>query len=111
MYANYLRERTEDQIYETDFGFVIYRFLDPSTDPNTVYIVDIYVKPDFRKSGKASEMADLVVAVAKKRGCTKLVGSVCPTTKGSHTSMLVLQGYGLKLDSCTNNFILFKKEI
>lgn len=108
MYADYLKERTKDLIVETASGFATYRYLD---DDKTVYIVDIFVIPEDRKSKAASLMADGIVKVAKERGCTKLIGSVVPSTNNSTTSMKVLLGYGMVLDSAANDFIIFKKEI
>jgi len=108
MYAEYLREKTNDHILETSRGFATYRYLD---EGKTVYLVDIYVVPQFRKTKEASNMADQIVDEAKKKGCTKLLGSVVPSTKNSTVSLKVLLGYGMSLDSCTNDFILFKKEL
>ncbi len=108
MYARYLSERTSDEILEVPWGFATYRYLD---DNKTVYIVDLWIDPDFRKLGKASDLADQIVKLAKEKGCTKLFGSVVPTTKNSTISMKVLLGYGMTLESATNNFVLMKKEI
>lgn len=107
LYADYLRERTNDEILESDQGFATYRF----TDDKTVYIVDIYVVPVDRDRGLASDIADSIVGIAKQRGCTRLLGSVVPSTKGSTTSLQVLLGYGMKLESSGQDFILFSKEI
>jgi ribosomal protein S18 acetylase RimI-like enzyme len=107
LYADYLKERTHDQIIETDKGFATYRFIDPST----VYIVDIYVSPDFRHSREASHMADAICEIAKSKGCTKVIGSVVPSTRGSTTSLKVLLGYGMTLQSSTNDFIVFERSI
>lgn len=108
LYSQYLLERTEDLILESDKGFATYRYLDQG---KTVYIVDIYVIPSARKGGWAAQMADEIVRDAKKKGVTKLIGSVVPSTRNATTSMKVLLGYGMTLDSSTNNFILFKKDI
>ncbi len=108
MYADYLRERSHDEIIETASGFVTYRFL---PDEKTVYIVDIFVIPEDRKSKMASLMADGIVKIAKDRGCSKLVGSVVPSMKNSTLSMKVLLGYGMSLESATADFIIFKKDI
>lgn len=108
MYAQYLTERTPDLILETEKGFATYRYLE---DQKTVYIVDIFVLPEFRKKGVAANIADQIVSEAKGKGYTKLLGSVVPTTKRSTRSMKVLFGYGMILESATNNFILLKKEI
>lgn len=106
-YADYLRERTTDEIIESQNGFATYRF----TDERTVYIVDLYVAPIARKLKVASQFADQIVSIAKERGCSRLLGSVVPSTRGSNDSLRVLLGYGMRLDSCTNDFILFSKEI
>lgn len=108
MYAHYLLERTDDQIMESANGFATYRYL---PDGKTVYITDIYVDPDFRKQGHASALADSICSIAKQRGCTALMGSVAPATKGATTSLKVLLGYGMSLMSSTEQFIFFKKEI
>jgi GNAT superfamily N-acetyltransferase len=107
MYAKYLTERTEDSIIETSEGFATYRFLNETQ----CYIIDIYVLPDYRKTGAASAIADKIAEIAKERGCKELVGTVVPSTKNSTTSLKVLFGYGMHLDSATNNLIVCKKEL
>lgn len=107
LYSRYITEKTDDLILETETAFVTYSY----PDEKTVYIKDIYVHPDYRKSYMASNIADEVVAIAKSKGCTKVIGSIVPTTKNSTDSVKVLLAYGMKLDSSTNNFILFSKEI
>lgn len=107
MYAEYIKERLDHDIIETDCGFATYRF----TDEQTCYLMDIYMKTDYRNQGVARDLANMVVEIAKKRGCTKMIGSVVPSAKGSNTSLHVLLAYGMTLDSCTNDFILFRKEI
>lgn len=108
LYANYIIERTNDLIIESEDGFVVYRYLE---DGKTVYIIDIYTIPSKRKEGLASRLADLVVAEAKKRECTLLLGSVVPSAKYSTISLKVLLGYKMTLHSAANDFIVFKKEI
>lgn len=107
MYAEYIKERTDDHILETETGFATYRFLGDAT----CYIIDIYVKPEFRKQSVASDIADTIMGIAKSSGYKKLIGSVVPSAKGSTTSLRVLLGYGMTLESCSNDFILFKKDI
>jgi len=108
LYAEYLKERTTDSIIETEFGFATYRYLD---DFKTVYIIDIYVVPDARHEGYASELADQIVAEAKAEGATKLIGTVAPSAKGSTISLKVLLGYGMTLDSSADNCIVMRKDI
>lgn len=107
LFADYLKEKTNDQIIESEIGFATYRYL----DKESVYIVDLYVKPAYRQQKAASSIADIIVELAKKKGCKKLLGSVVPSTKGSTESVKVLLAYGMSLDSSVNDFITFKKDI
>jgi ribosomal protein S18 acetylase RimI-like enzyme len=108
MYGLYLKEKTDDLIKETEQGFATYRYLD---DSKTVYIIDLYVHPDFRQTNIASTIADNIVEEAKAKGCIKLLGSVVPSNKNSTVSLKVLLAYGMSLESSSNDFIVFKKGI
>lgn len=101
-------EKTSDHILETEQGFATYRYLEPE---NAVYIIDLYVLPEFRKEGCAAKMADAIVKASKELGFKKLLGSVVPTSKDSTTSLKVLIAYGMKLKSSSENFIVFEKDI
>jgi predicted GNAT family acetyltransferase len=106
LYGDYIRERLGDEIVEDETGFATYRFL----NEKQVYIVDIYIVPEFRKKGAATALADKVVEAAKQRGCMELIGSVVPQAKGSTDSLRVLLGYGMSLQSAGPDLILFRKE-
>ncbi len=107
LYSKYISERTTDCVYETPVGYVLYRYI----NDNQVYIVDIFVEKNSRKNGEAARMADEIVKFAKVRGCKQLIGSVAPSSKNSNDSLKVLLGYGMTLASCSNDFIVFSKEI
>jgi len=106
-YANYLIEKTDCSIVETEEGFATYRF----TDDRAIYIVDIYVSSDFRKSGVASKFADRIAEIGRGKGLSKMYGSINLGTKDCTASLKVLLAYGFQLNSCTNNFLLLDKEI
>lgn len=108
MYADYVKERLGDGVLEGEKGFVTFRYLN---NKKSVYIVDIYIKPEFRKQHVASEMADIIVETAKKEGATELLGTVNPSSKNATASLKVLLGYGMILASCFQDVIVFKKEI
>lgn len=108
LYAKYLTERTNDRILEINHGFATYRFI---PEQNAVYIIDIFVESDFRKAGSASSMANEIAKMAKKEGCTKMIGSVVPSAKGSTESVKVLLAYGMRLKSASNDFVVFEKEL
>ncbi len=110
MYRDYLKERLGDEMIERDEGFATYRFIDDYGIP-AVYIVDLYVRPDFRKTNIASEMADEICALAKKSGHHRLIGSVDSTAKNATDSIKVLLAYGMVLHRTGINGLIFKKEI
>lgn len=110
VYGDYIKERLNDEIIERDEGFATYRYLDHD-GISSVYIVDIYVRPDFRKTKVASEMADSIVEKAMTRGCKRLLGTVVPSASRSTDSLKVLIGYGMDLISSAQDMIVFKKEI
>ncbi len=107
-YSDYLRERTNDEVVETDYGFATYRYVE---EGKSVYIVDIYVTPEARKEGHAAEMADQIAKIAKEKGCTSMIGTVQPSTKGSTTSLQVLLGYGMRLQSASQDAIIMRKDL
>ena len=105
LYASYLQERTSDGIIENDEGFITFRYL----NRNQVYIIDVYVLPEYRGKGIATELADKVCATAKTMGCTEVIGSVVPAAKGATESISVLIAYGMNVFEASQNLILFKK--
>lgn len=107
MYIDFLKEHRGDEVIRNDMGFAVYRYL----DPGIVYVVDIYVVPEFRKHGVASALADKIVEAAKLIDCNKMVGTVVPSAKNSTESLMVLVGYGMKLKCSSDNLIVFEKEI
>lgn len=107
LYAQYLQERTDDKILENDKGFITWRYL----NDKQIYIVDIFVKKEFRKDKIATIFADSVCDMAKKMGYVEVLGTVNPSAKGADDSLRVLWGYGMKLDKCEPNIIIMKKDI
>lgn len=105
-YQAYLREREGKEILECPEGFATYRVLGEEC-----YLIDIYVKPEFRLSGIAKSIANDVCSIAKESGCKWLTGSVSPPAKGSHESLLVLLAYGMKLLRSEKDLVYFVKEI
>lgn len=109
-YAEYVRERLGDEILEGERGFLTYRFLKDG-DTDSVYIVELYVRPDYRRTKVASEMADQIVEYARSKGCKRLLGTVNPSAKNATDSLKVLLGYGMTLYRCDKDVIVFRKEI
>lgn len=107
LYADYIKERLGDEIYECEDGFATYRFL----NDRQVYLVDIYVTPEKRRLGFAGSIADVVAVKAKEKGCVEMIGTVVPSAKTSTSSLRALLGYGMVLQSSSNDLIVLKKDI
>lgn len=76
LYFDYMQERDpEFNSIVDEYGFATYRYLDFGAT-KAVYIEDLYVKPCYRKSNKASELSEKVQKIAKEKGCTMLLGTV-----------------------------------
>jgi len=109
MLADYFWEREgKFCLVREDEGFAKY-----SINGDECYIEDIYVVPEKRKTGIASQMADEIAASAKDHGCKYLVGSVAPEARGSTESMKVLLAYGMRIHSINHEkrLIIMAKEI
>jgi GNAT superfamily N-acetyltransferase len=108
MYGEYIKERLGDEIIETEQGFATYRFIN---EGKSVYIIDLYVHPDYRDHHTAAALADSIVDIARERGCVELIGTVAYGANTCAASLKTLLGYGMVPVSGTNEFILLKKVI
>ncbi len=105
-YRDYIKEYTDKHVLETDAGFATF-----SVYSDTIYLENIYIRPELRRSKQASILADQVCTIGKEMGCSVLMGSVVPSAKNSTISLKVLLGYGMALASASNDLIIFKKDI
>jgi ribosomal protein S18 acetylase RimI-like enzyme len=106
LYGEYLKERENFEIVESDKGFVSYKIFGEEC-----YIRDLYVLPEYRKSHLASQMADKVAEIAKEHGCKYLTGSVSTKDPKATDNVKVLFSYGFKLLRGTEEMIYFIKRI
>jgi GNAT superfamily N-acetyltransferase len=107
LYADYLFEHHNDRIIETFDSFIVYRYL----NDKQVYIVDLYVVPEKRVRGMATELALEVEEIAKTQGIHEVIGTVVPSAKNATTSLKILLHYGMSLKSASENLIVFTKAI
>lgn len=106
MFKQYFRELKNLEVYEEENGFVLYKI-----EENLLYIRDIYVKPENRKSKLAATMADKVAEFAKTLGCDTMIGDVEPSNNNATDSIKVLIAYGMRVVEANDDEIIFAKEI
>lgn len=104
LYAQYIKEREDFDIIESDKGFATYKI-----NPPEVYLRDLYVKPDYRQSDCAARLATEVASIALDQGCTIMTGSVMLGTKGADDNTKWLLQWGFKMRSANSNFLIFEK--
>lgn len=107
LYADYIKEREGKHILETDKGFATY-FL---YDNGECYIQDIYIAPDFRKTGLSTKMVDEIVEIAKENKCHTLLGSICIDDKNATVNMKIWLNYGFCINKIVGPLIFLKKDI
>lgn len=106
LWAEYKRERENVETLERENGFITYKIF-----KDECYIIDLYVRPDFRRTYLASNMADEVAALAKKQGCKFITGSVDTRANACTDSIKILLAYGFKLLKSEGFMIYFIKEL
>lgn len=107
LYAEYINERGDAKIIELSQGFATYNIL----NQDQIYLMDVYIKPDYRRTHIASELANMVAVEGRKAGCKEMITTIIPTLNGSTISVKTVIGYGFKLKSAKENLIVFYKEI
>ena len=100
LWSEYREERNEAKFIEKENGFASY-----SIHNDECYLQDIYVRPEFRKTGLAKELADEVCKKAIEGNCKRLIGSVVVGTRGDSLNLRLLLEHGMKLLSVNNNII------
>lgn len=107
MIKEYFKELKDLEIYEEEHGFVLFRIRPPY-----FYIHDMYVKPEYRQTGLARDMADKLLQAAKEEcGCTHLMADIQPSNQTATMAMKVLLAYGMTIKEANHDEIILVKEI
>lgn len=106
LYADYIKEREDFDIVETDKGFLTYLIRPPE-----VYIRDIYVVPEHRQMSVTKHMIDTVEQIAKDKGCKYTVTTVDPNAKGAEVSENVVIASGGKEYDRSRGLIWYSRRI
>lgn len=107
LYGQYLDERENKEILENEYGFVTYKFL----NSNECYIQDIYIIPEMRKQGLSFKMRDEVIAIAKAKGCSTLIGSVSIGANDATRNLKILLNDDWQIHAINGNMIFVNKRI
>lgn len=108
LYGEYIREREGLDILETKNGFVVW-----SVNGDNLWIHELYIRPEARRSKLATAMAQAVVTRAKTLGCSKMFAQVDMMTRCATLSKAAVLSFGMVPVKASDDGerILFAKEI
>lgn len=106
LYEDYIKEREGALIIKEEWGFIEYRITPPA-----LRIEAIYIRPEDRKSGKGSELADRVTQIAKEQNCTLLWAQVWASALNATESLKAILAYGFIVQRAENGVIILTKDI
>lgn len=106
LYGQYILEREGKSILENEHGFFTYKIYDEEC-----FIEDIFIKKESRRTGVATEMANMMADMARQAGCKFLTGTCVPSTFGASESMKAMFSYGFKIHSAKEDKIILIKEL
>lgn len=105
LYGQYLKERENKEIIESETGYATYYFVD-----DAVYLENIFVTKEHRRKGETFVLSAKIIEIAKAKGCKKMYGTVCPTAPGANVSLTQLLNHGFVLDSAANNIVVIRRD-
>lgn len=106
LYADFLKETFNKNVYEDDQGFVSY-----GIDKDECYIENVYIKPEFRGHDIAAQMVRVIEKIALEKGCKYLSTTVNVGANNKERSIKVILDYGFKFLTCNEYKLVFGKEI
>lgn len=106
LYARYIAEREGFSIIENEHGFATF-----IVSGDTIYLRDLYVVPEKRRSNVATELVDDVCMVGRTYKCKILTGSVSVKAFTATESLKAVLAYGMRVLGIQGELITFEKEL
>jgi GNAT superfamily N-acetyltransferase len=95
LYSQYLKEKDGINTLETDKGLVT--FIQQGERGQEFYIVDIFVLPEFRRTGYATELGEIMQKQAVELGAEYLLGAVEINSNTYDQSRKTLESFGFEM--------------
>lgn len=106
LWAEYVSERLNWSVIESEDSFVAYSF-----SPPVVKIEDIYVRPHLRKTHVATKLLDEVVEIAKAQPDINVLWTQVWAGEESDRSLKACLRYGFKVLTTDSGRIILGKDI
>lgn len=109
MYKEYVENQLDNRfVHETNEGFITYNV---KPEHKECQLEEIYVKPEFRRTGVAKKLRDYAANHGKELGCEYIRGSIIIGTRMAEESCRAMLKYGYKFWYTDGIVIYFKKDI
>ena len=106
-YRKYVEEQLPNRfVYENEYGFLTYNI-----NEEVCQLEEIYIKPEYRRQGKASEFYERMEELAIEKNCNTLLGSIIIGTNNAEGSMKCLFKNGFTLSHTKDIVIFLTKKI
>lgn len=106
LYAEYIKEREGFELLSNEHGFISYRFIG-----DIMFLSDIFVKKEFRRSGEGASLIEDVLFLAKDNGCKQIMAEVQIATFTCSESLKSALNYGFKVISSNGSTIVIGMEV
>jgi GNAT superfamily N-acetyltransferase len=106
LYAKYLEERQDAEVFEDKKGFVTFK-----KENDYIYLIDMYILPEYRESGICKTYVNKLEELAKDLKLNKIVTSLYPKIKNSNRNLNIILKCGFEVISCDTEMIYFIKNI
>lgn len=100
LFAQYIKERLNQEVIENESGFIIYNI-----NGKSCFLAEMYIKPDSRKSGLFIELLNELKELAVENDCEHITATIHQYDKGATNSLSSAFKYGFKIHQAHNNII------
>jgi GNAT superfamily N-acetyltransferase len=107
-YALYIKEREGKETLENDQGFASYIDLN---NTETIYISDMYIRPEYRGKGYARHFYNEIAELAKGKHYKTILANVDISTEGWKFSEMIMKKDGFQEIGKDDNLKFFIKEL
>lgn len=106
MYADYIKERDGQEVFENADGFAFYRVSGPEC-----FIAEMYVRPEKRTAGAGRAIVNDLSKVAIEEGCEFLSGNIFVKSHTSTDAVAASILSGFKVVAADNGVISIIKPL
>lgn len=107
MFKEHLEEISHTKTIEMDNGFIQYRI----NDDETCFVSEIYIKPEFRKTGITYELEKKVVEKAKEAKCKYIYCQADINNPNLDAAVVTIIKNGYSIIGWEGQLIQFNKEL